>query len=43
MGIGILIFIEIVGVGLFKDFDILGIKMFDSVEICVYFIGKVIV
>lgn len=43
MGIGIFIFIEVVGVGFLKDFDILGVKMFDSVEIWVYFIGKVIV
>lgn len=42
MGIGILFFIEIVGVGLFKNCDIFGVVMFDSVEIWVYLMGFVI-
>jgi carbon-monoxide dehydrogenase large subunit len=42
MGIGISSFTEIVGAGPSKDFDILGIKMFDSAEICVHPTGKAI-
>jgi carbon-monoxide dehydrogenase large subunit len=42
MGIGISSFTEIVGAGPSKDFDILGIKMFDSAEIRVHPTGKVI-
>jgi carbon-monoxide dehydrogenase large subunit len=42
MGIGISSFTEIVGAGPSKDFDILGIKMFDSCEIRVHPTGKVI-
>jgi carbon-monoxide dehydrogenase large subunit len=36
MGIGISSFTEIVGAGPSKDFDILGLKMFDSCEIRVH-------
>ncbi len=42
MGIGIASFTEIVGAGPSKDFDILGIKMFDSAEIRVHPTGKAI-
>ncbi|HEY2289198.1 MAG TPA: aerobic carbon-monoxide dehydrogenase large subunit [Thermoanaerobaculia bacterium] len=42
MGIGICTFTEIVGAGPSKDFDILGIKMFDSAEIRVHPTGKAI-
>jgi len=42
MGIGISSFTEIVGAGPSKDFDILGIKMFDSAELRVHPTGKVI-
>ncbi len=42
MGIGICSFTEIVGAGPAKDFDILGIKMFDSAEIRVHPTGKAI-
>ena len=42
MGIGISSFTEIVGAGPSKDFDILGIKMFDSAEIRVHATGKAI-
>ena len=42
MGIGISSFTEIVGAGPSKDFDILGIKMFDSAEIRVHPTGKAI-
>ena len=40
MGIGICTFTEVVGAGPSKDFDILGIKMFDSAEIRVHPTGK---
>jgi aerobic carbon-monoxide dehydrogenase large subunit len=40
MGIGVCSFVEIVGAGPSKDFDILGIKMFDSAEIRVHPTGK---
>jgi len=40
MGIGICSFTEIVGAGPSKDFDILGLKMFDSAEIRVHPTGK---
>ena len=40
MGIGISSFTEIVGAGPSKQFDILGIKMFDSAEIRVHPTGK---
>jgi len=40
MGIGISSFVEIVGAGPSKQFDILGIKMFDSAEIRVHPTGK---
>jgi carbon-monoxide dehydrogenase large subunit len=40
MGIGISSFVEIVGAGPSKHFDILGIKMFDSCEIRVHPTGK---
>jgi carbon-monoxide dehydrogenase large subunit len=40
MGIGICSFTEIVGAGPSKDFDILGIKMFDSAEIRIHPTGK---
>ena len=42
MGIGICSFTEIVGAGPSKQFDILGIKMFDSAEIRVHPTGKAI-
>ncbi len=42
MGIGLSTFTEIVGAGPSKDFDILGIKMFDSAEIRVHPTGKAI-
>ncbi len=42
MGIGISTFTEIVGAGPSKDFDILGIKMFDSAEIRIHPTGKAI-
>ena len=40
MGIGICSFTEVVGAGPSKDFDILGIKMFDSCELRVHPTGK---
>ena len=43
MGIGISSFTEIVGAGPSKDFDILGIKMFDSCEIRIHPTGSAIV
>lgn len=42
MGIGISSFTEVVGAGPSKDFDILGVKMFDSCEIRVHPTGKVL-
>jgi carbon-monoxide dehydrogenase large subunit len=42
MGIGISSFTEIVGAGPSHDFDILGLKMFDSCEIRVHPTGKVL-
>ncbi len=42
MGIGICSFTEVVGAGPSKDFDILGLKMFDSAEIRVHPTGKAI-
>ena len=42
MGIGIATFTEVVGAGPSRDFDILGIKMFDSAEIRVHPTGKAI-
>jgi len=42
MGIGISSFTEIVGAGPSKDFDILGIKMFDSCEVRIHPTGKAI-
>ena len=42
MGIGISSFTEVVGAGPSKDFDILGIKMFDSSEIRIHPTGKAI-
>ena len=42
MGIGISSFTEIVGAGPSKDFDIIGIKMFDSAEIRVHPTGSAI-
>jgi carbon-monoxide dehydrogenase large subunit len=42
MGIGVVSFTEIVGAGPSKNFDILGIKMFDSAEIRVHPTGKAI-
>jgi carbon-monoxide dehydrogenase large subunit len=42
MGIGISSFTEIFGAGPSKDFDILGIKMFDSAEIRIHPTGKAI-
>ena len=42
MGIGISSFTEIVGAGPSKDFDILGIKMFDSCELRIHPTGKAI-
>ncbi len=41
MGIGISSFTEVVGAGPSKDYDILGLKMFDSAEIRVHPTGKV--
>jgi carbon-monoxide dehydrogenase large subunit len=43
MGIGISTFTEIVGAGPSKDFDILGVKMFDGAEIRVHPTGSAIV
>ena len=43
MGIGISSFTEVVGAGPSKDFDILGLKMFDSAEIRIHPTGKVLV
>ena len=43
MGIGISTFTEIVGAGPSKDFDILGIKMFDGAEIRLHPTGSAIV
>jgi aerobic carbon-monoxide dehydrogenase large subunit len=40
MGIGISSFTEVVGAGPSKDYDILGIKMFDSAEIRIHPTGK---
>ncbi|MET0409709.1 MAG: aerobic carbon-monoxide dehydrogenase large subunit [Polyangiaceae bacterium] len=40
MGIGISSFTEVVGAGPAKDYDILGIKMFDSAEIRIHPTGK---
>jgi carbon-monoxide dehydrogenase large subunit len=40
MGIGISSFTEVVGAGPSKDFDILGIKMFDSCELRIHPTGK---
>jgi carbon-monoxide dehydrogenase large subunit len=42
MGIGICTFTEIVGAGPSKQFDILGLKMFDSAEIRIHPTGKAI-
>jgi carbon-monoxide dehydrogenase large subunit len=42
MGIGICSFTEVVGAGPSRDFDILGIKMFDSAEIRIHPTGKAI-
>ncbi|HMC68838.1 MAG TPA: molybdopterin cofactor-binding domain-containing protein, partial [Mycobacteriales bacterium] len=42
MGIGIASFTEVVGAGNHKDFDIAGIKMFDSAELRVHPTGKTI-
>jgi carbon-monoxide dehydrogenase large subunit len=42
MGIGISSFTEVVGAGPAHDFDILGIKMFDSAEIRIHPTGKAI-
>ncbi len=42
MGIGIASFTEVVGAGPSKDFDILGLKMFDSCEIRIHPTGKAI-
>lgn len=42
MGIGMLFFIEVVGVGLCKDMDIFGLGMVDGCELCVYLMGKVV-
>lgn len=42
MGIGILSFTEVVGAGPSRDYDILGIKMFDSAEIRIHPTGKAI-
>ena len=42
MGIGICSFTEVVGAGNSKDYDILGLKMFDSCEIRVHPTGKAI-
>ena len=43
MGIGICSFTEVVGAGPSKDFDILGLKMFDSAEIRIHPTGKALV
>ena len=40
MGIGIASFTEVVGAGPSRDFDILGLKMFDSAEIRIHPTGK---
>jgi carbon-monoxide dehydrogenase large subunit len=40
MGIGISSFTEVVGAGPSKDYDILGIKMFDSAEVRIHPTGK---
>ena len=40
MGVGISSFTEVVGAGPSRDFDILGIKMFDSAEIRIHPTGK---
>jgi carbon-monoxide dehydrogenase large subunit len=42
LGIGIASFTEVVGAGNSKDFDILGIKMFDSAELRIHPTGKAI-
>jgi carbon-monoxide dehydrogenase large subunit len=42
MGIGIASFTEVVGAGPGKDFDILGLRMFDSAELRVHPTGKAI-
>jgi carbon-monoxide dehydrogenase large subunit len=42
LGIGIASFTEVVGAGPSKDYDILGIKMFDSAELRVHPTGKAI-
>ena len=42
MGVGISSFTEIVGAGPSRDFDILGIKMFDSADIRIHPTGKAI-
>ncbi len=42
MGIGISSFVEIVGAGPSKHFDILGLKMFDSCEVRIHPTGKAI-
>ena len=42
MGIGVCSFTEVLGAGPSKDFDILGIKMFDSAEVRVHPTGKAI-
>lgn len=42
MGIGISSFVEVVGAGPSRDYDILGIKMFDSAEIRIHPTGKAI-
>jgi aerobic carbon-monoxide dehydrogenase large subunit len=42
LGIGVASFTEVVGAGPSKDFDILGIKMFDSAELRVHPTGKAI-
>ena len=42
MGIGISSFTEVVGAGPSKDYDILGLKMFDSCEIRIHPTGKAI-
>jgi len=42
MGIGLASFTEVVGAGPHKDYDILGLKMFDSAELRVHPTGKAI-
>ncbi len=42
MGIGVASFTEVVGAGNSKDFDILGLKMFDSAELRIHPTGKAI-